>query len=153
MAKGKTIPKAKQLAVWTRDNWTCRYCGDAVFFVPTLKLLNNLSQGHGYYHPNGKADMMLSLFQWKWASVDHIEPRSKGGSDSEDNYATACWNCNLKWGNKTFKDGKPQPNKINENVKTVKWDGFSSLYLTLSPTEDEWVKLLKKNRNYLTPNI
>ena len=26
--------------------------------------------------------------------VDHVHPRSKGGSDSEDNLVTACFDCN-----------------------------------------------------------
>lgn len=68
----------------------------------------------------------------------------KGGTDSEDNYVTACWNCNLRWRNKTLKEGKPIPEKTNENAKQVNWDGFSSLYLRLNSKDDEWTKLLKR---------
>ena len=141
--KRKSIPKDIQLRVWKRDNWTCKYCGEPVFFAPTLKLLDELSPGHGLYHPHGKADEILTLFQWRWASVDHMEPWSKGGEDLEDNYVTACWECNLKFREKTWREDKPKPTKFNKNTKDVNWDGLSSLYIKLNPTEDHWVKLLK----------
>jgi 5-methylcytosine-specific restriction endonuclease McrA len=140
--KRTNIPKQIQLKVWNRDNWTCRYCGKPVFFAPALKLLDKKSPNHGYYHPNGKEENMLPLFQRGWASVDHVEPKSKGGEDSMDNYVTACWGCNLKWGQKTHSEGKHKPNELNKSK--VDWDGFSSLYLRLSDHEDVWTKLLKK---------
>ena len=34
-------------------------------------------------------------------TVDHIIPKSRGGTDSWDNLITACKNCNNKKGNKT----------------------------------------------------
>ena len=126
--KRQTIPKRVQLQVWKRDNWSCRYCGTPVFFTPTLKLLNRLSPNHGYYHPNGKAGKLLPLFQWGWASVDHVKPHAKGGADSEHNYVTACWKCNLRWRDKTHADGKPRPRQVNRQLANIRWDGLSSLY-------------------------
>ena len=63
--KRESITKADQLHVFDRDNWTCKYCGVPVFFSPTLKLLENLSPGHGYYHQHGKRGEMLRLFQMR----------------------------------------------------------------------------------------
>ena len=144
MAAGrKTIPLETQLRVWYRDGWTCRYCGDPVFFGPSLKLLNISSPEHGYYHPHGKGDKILSLFQKKWASVDHVIPLSVGGNNSEENYVTACWECNLKWREKTIENGKPVPNKINKNASHVNWDGMASLYVVLDKKEDKVTKILK----------
>lgn len=137
------VTKKLQLKIWVRDNWTCRYCGDSVFFSPTLKLLSELSPNHGYYHPNGKADKMLSLFQWRWASVDHVNPASKGGVNSEENYVTACWKCNLTLNDLSLEQGKPKPVKSNENAIRVNWDGFSSLYPKLCKKKDEWCRLLE----------
>ena len=138
----KIIPKNIQLEVWFRDNWTCKYCSEPVFFAPTLKLLDKLSPKHGYYHPNGKTDKILSLFQWRWSSVDHVEPWSKGGQDNIDNYVTACWGCNLKLKDKSRNQGKPKPSMLNENAQIVNWDGLSSVYLKLAQKNDEWTKLL-----------
>ena len=135
----KTIPKAIQLKIWNRDHWTCRYCGEAIFFSPTLKLLNTISPGHGYYHKNGKSNAMIDIFQWKWASVDHVHPHAKGGLDSEENYVSACWQCNL-----SYRDGldKLQPTAMNTSAVETNWDGLSSLYLELQTEIDEWVALL-----------
>ncbi len=136
------IPKKLQLKILNRDNWTCRYCDDSVFFSPTLKLLNELSPNHGYYHPNGKTDKMLSLFQWRWASVDHIVPVTKGGTNEEANLVTACWRCNLNLNDKSTDKGKPQPNQLNKSAIEVNWDGLSSLYPLLRKQPDDWCKLI-----------
>ena len=102
------ISKEIQYKVFCRDNWHCRYCSDSVFFSPILKILETISPGHGYYHPNGKSDEMIPLFANKFASVDHITPVTKGGENNLDNYVTSCWECNLKFGNKIHEEGKPQ---------------------------------------------
>ncbi|MBU1197034.1 HNH endonuclease [Candidatus Micrarchaeota archaeon] len=141
----KNIPKSLQLKIWARDGWSCRYCGEAVFFAPTLKLLNELSPGHGYYHPNGKTGSMLPLFQMRWASVDHVTPFSKGGEDNEQNYVTACWGCNLKYRERTHEQGKPSPIEINMNAKKLGWDGLSSIYLKLSKKRDAWTALFNND--------
>ena len=141
-AKRISISKADQLHVFNRDNWTCKYCGDPVFFAPTLKLLENKSPGHGYYQGHGKDGEMLELFRTKWASVDHINPVTKGGKNSFDNYATACMDCNLILNNKV--ENKPKPDKINQDNIGTNWDGLFSLYDELSSENDEWVRLISK---------
>ena len=142
----KNIHKKMQFKVWQRDFWSCRYCGEVVFFSPTLKLLDKLSPGHGYYHPNGKTNKILGLFQWKWASIDHINPVTKGGLNDEDNYVTSCWQCNLKFGNKNLNQGKSKPIEININSKLVNWDGLSSLYIKLVNKDDEWARIIKNSK-------
>ena len=134
------ITKKEQLQVFKRDNWTCKYCGDPVFFAPTLKLLEEISPGQGYYHPRGKSGEMLELFRTKWASVDHINPVTKGGQNELDNYATACWDCNVSLNDKV--ENKPPPDKINQDNIKSNWDGLLSLYPKLAKTQDSWVKLI-----------
>jgi hypothetical protein len=134
------ISKQDYLTVFKRDVWTCRYCGDAVFFTPVLKLLNELNPGHGYFHPNGKTGAVLDIFQWKWATVDHIIPVSHGGENILDNFVTACWKCNL-----TYRDieiGKARPGLMSIVNRDMSWDGFSGLYTKISPRKDGWYKLL-----------
>ena len=136
----ESIDKTIQYEIFCRDNWHCRYCNDAVIFTPLLKILDNISPNRGYYHPNGKSDKMLSLFANKFASVDHIVPVTKGGKNEVDNFVTSCWECNLKFGNKTHKEGKPKPQNKNSNV--TNWDGFSSLYPKLINKSDSWCKII-----------
>ena len=142
--KRESISKETQYQVFCRDKWHCRYCNDAVFFSPILKVLESISPGHGYYHPNGKSDEMLALFANKFASVDHVNPVTKGGKNTLDNYVTSCWECNLKFGNKTHSDGKPVPKEINIAI-TLRWDGLSSLYTKLCKKNDSWTKLIEAN--------
>ena len=65
--KRTSIPKADQLHVWNRDNWTCKYCEDPVFFAPTLKLLEEKSPGHGYYQGHGKDGEIIDA-----GNFDHL---------------------------------------------------------------------------------
>jgi len=85
---------------------------------------------------------MLELFRTKWASVDHINPVTKGGQNELDNYATACWECNLTM-NDTAVENKPSHNKTNQDNIESNWDGFLSLYPKLASENDSWVKSIK----------
>ena len=60
-----------------------------------------------------------------------------------DNYVTSCWECNLKFGNKTHEEGKPQPNPISSS--DVKWDGLSSLYPKLLDKDDKWSDIINNS--------
>jgi len=120
----KNIPKKIQLEVWNRDNWHCRYCGKPIFYTPALKLFDKLNPDHFYFHSNGKIGKMLPLFIWSWASIDHIDPFSKGGPDTIKNFVSACWECNLKYNDKSIEEGKPVPKEIIQSP----WDGFYGLY-------------------------
>ena len=143
--KRTSIPKADQLHVFNRDNWTCKYCGDPVFFSPTLKLLEDKSPGHGYYHGHGKTGEMLELFRTKFASVDHIIPVTKGGQNDIENYATACWDCSLTLNDAV--ENKPKPDKINQDNIDTNCDGLVSLYLKLAPENDDWVRLIGEDKS------
>ncbi len=134
------ISKLHYITVFRRDAWTCRYCNEAVFFTPVLKLLDALNPGHGYYHPNGKTGAVLYDFQWKWATVDHIVPVTHGGQNMLDNYVTACWKCNLTLNDKL--EGKDKTKELHTINQNMGWDGFSGLYLKLGPV-DAWHKLIR----------
>ncbi len=135
----QSISKQHSITVFKRDAWTCRYCNSAVFFTPTLKLLDSLNPGHGYYHPNGKTGAVLDIFQWKWATIDHVIPVSRGGQNNLTNYVTACWKCNLTLNDKL--EDKDKTQLLNSINKSMGWDGFSGLYLKLG-RKDAWYKLL-----------
>lgn len=141
----KNIPKKDQLLIWMRDNWHCRYCSAPVFFPPFLKLLNKINPNHLYYHPNGKEGEILELFQWGWATIDHINPVTLGGKNIFSNYVTSCWKCNLMYKNKPVGIGKPEPHSRIES----KWDGFCGAYLhvlkLMGKKRDEWAKILENS--------
>jgi 5-methylcytosine-specific restriction endonuclease McrA len=71
--KGCWIRKEKRLAIYIRDNFKCVYCG---------KDLRNVSAND--------------------ITLDHLVPKSYGGSNSEINLITACKSCNCGRGNKAY---------------------------------------------------
>lgn len=66
-------------AVYRRDGWKCAYCGR---FMPP----HPCSGTHGAI------------------SVDHKQPRSRGGTDDLDNLVTACKHCNTQKRDKTAEE-------------------------------------------------
>lgn len=63
------IPRSRRFDLYERDDWTCQICGDPVPLVTT------------YLHPLG-------------ASLDHVIPRSRGGSHAAENLRMAHMLCN-----------------------------------------------------------
>ncbi len=63
-----------------------------------------------------KCWMCACLLTRGTASVDHLQPKSKGGKDRADNYRLACKSCNAARGNKVIPkrlrlelQGRPKP--------------------------------------------
>ena len=136
-----SLPKPLQLRVFYRDSWHCRYCHHALFFSPTLKLLDQAAPGHSYYHVNGKTGHMLPLFQWRFASVDHIVPVDAGGTNEIENLVAACWRCNLDKSNDA--SGGTQARLIPSELRDLNWDGFASVYMQLPESDPAWVAALR----------
>ena len=135
------IPKRLQFSVFCRDHWHCRYCLEAVFFNPTLELLEQLSPGHGYYHPHSKADARLALFRQRFASADHIVPVSYEGPTIAENLVTACWECNL---DKSARD--PINFEIQDvpvSLASLRWDGLASVYPKLPGAKAAWANIIR----------
>src|SRR5688572_14990154 len=141
----KSIPKPVQLAVWYRDNWHCQYCGAAIFFSPTLKLLETLSPGHGYYDQHGKRGSMLTPLEDRCACCDHVNPVAKGGEPSLENLVAACFSCNRK-----KSSGELIKRAIDRTEIATRpggWDGFASLYPKLPGADPEWSRLIEVEQN------
>lgn len=64
------VPRERKLEVWRRDKYRCRYCRTSVC--------------------NPSDDLPRD----RWATVDHIRPRSQGGKNTLKNLVTACQRCN-----------------------------------------------------------
>ena len=134
------IPKLLQFSVFFRDHWHCRYCLEAVFFNPTLQLLENLSPGHGYYHPHSKTDARLALFRRRFASADHVVPVLDGGPTVAENLVTACWECNL---DKRARDPDDfEILDVPDSLASLRWDGLASIYPELPEAKAAWVNVI-----------
>jgi hypothetical protein len=75
--RGLVTGRAKREAVFARDNWHCTDCGR--------------SAGEAYVNSRGRAAVT-------GLEVDHIIPRSAGGTSDLDNLQTLCSSCNGRKG-------------------------------------------------------
>jgi len=136
----KSIAKVVELRVFRRAGWHCTYCGCPLLFGPTLKLFEQLSPGHGYYHRNGKRGVMLAEFDNSWASCDHIVPHSLGGLDDELNLVASCWACNRRRSNR---EAQP-PCTVERFPRPQTWDGLASLYPKLPNADPAWCRAIEQ---------
>ena len=91
---------------------------------------NILKRDHGICQYCGKNDRPMT--------VDHIVPRSHGGSDTWENLVCACSDCNNEKGNRTLHEAGM------ELIKKPKKPSFSSLLFSHKiPVESSWGTYLK----------
>jgi len=74
----KWIRDEKRAAIYHRDGWACAYCG------------------RGLVGPHRVSGSGLTL--------DHLIPRSQGGSNHETNLVTACGTCNSSRQDKPWRE-------------------------------------------------
>jgi 5-methylcytosine-specific restriction endonuclease McrA len=86
-------------AVYARDRYHCRYCGERVILTAVLRLVARLYPDQFPYHRNWKADATHPAFIARSATLDHVHPIALGGDPlAVDNLVTACWGCNRRKG-------------------------------------------------------
>ena len=76
------VSGARRRRVFRRDNYRCQKCG-------LVGWPSRCTSG-SYVHPTAIDGVYLS--------IDHITPRSKGGSHDEENLRTLCTTCNTRKG-------------------------------------------------------
>lgn len=77
VSKNRIRSKTKKKIVFNRDNWKCVYCGKRLFL-------------------NGKNSLQ--------PTIDHVVPRSQGGTHDISNLLTSCKKCNHKKSDKSFEE-------------------------------------------------
>lgn len=53
---------------------------------------------------------------WIAATIDHILPRERGGSDDDANLASACWTCNSRKGAQTLAEWASRPTSLSASL-------------------------------------
>lgn len=160
------IPKSRQVQVFQRDRWLCRWCWRPVIFAPAMKCLEQWLRARGtagpleYFHVNWRRDA-APLLDELGACIDHVEAHSKGGSSQIENLATICARCNARKGARTADDHLKRypPKKVkSKHGEPAHWDGLSTLFVALasenagalSTTDRSWITALRAT--FSTPN-
>lgn len=126
-SKRTSVPAAAQMAVYRRDNFTCRYCGRQTLFTPVVRLLSAMCPSVLPYHPHWKRSECHDIYWVYTVSLEHVIPVAAGGSNEPDNIATACYSCNDR---KNSWSAEQLGWKLRAPVAGG-WDGLSSSYPAL----------------------
>jgi hypothetical protein len=93
------------IRVGDRDGWVCGICRDparpvhrplgAVIIVASDLILEDVPAGAQAGEPREDADLATRRYDPLAASIDHILPRSRGGTDDDGNLQITHLRCNL----------------------------------------------------------
>lgn len=79
-----------------RDGYACRYCGhplaDPATAIGVMPVPGDNEDGLAYRAAPG----------FRWPQIDHVVPRSRGGSNALANLVLACGPCNVAKGTMTL---------------------------------------------------
>jgi len=155
----KPIPKLVQVQVFEKDRWLCRWCLRPVVFPPAMRLLQHFvsAAGHkrplAFHHPNWRRDLS-PLLDELGASVDHVHPHARGGTNDPENLATICAKCNVRKGSLPADEHLRRYKRVpvkGKHGEPQRWDGLASVFVTLldanpslaTASEKAWANALK----------
>ena len=123
----KPPSKVELIKIFRRDSFLCRHCGRRTVFLPILRALSEAFPEAFPYHPSWKRGVAHPYFLVLAATHDHLVPLARGGTDSVENFVTACYQCQdtkKDWLLEELLWEAPPP-------KQVEWDGLSGAYLPM----------------------
>lgn len=128
------MPSAScERAIYARDGWRCRYCGTRVIERAMRTKLNRLMPETARWGARN-ADKHSALAALS-ASLDHVTPHSRGGSNEESNLMTACNACQFGRGQWTLEEvGFLDPREFPPVCDS--WDGLTRLDRVMAPAKD-----------------
>jgi 5-methylcytosine-specific restriction endonuclease McrA len=124
---------SSERAIYVRDGWRCRYCGTRVIDRSMRARLHRCLPDVARWGARN-ADKHTALAALS-ASLDHIVPHSRGGTNDEPNLVTACNACQFGRGQWTleevgFFDPRVFPPVLDE------WDGLTRLSRLAATSND-----------------
>jgi hypothetical protein len=74
--------------VFVRDGFLDRYTAERLIFPPVLRVVSATLPADFPYHPNWQTDITHPAYWEMGATIDHVIPVTRGGSDDETNWVT-----------------------------------------------------------------
>lgn len=129
---------AFQRQIHQRDGWRCRYCGCRVISKDARKILIDFFPSEARWGTSNLAKhCALGALS---ACVDHVLPRSHGGTNDERNLVTACTPCNFgKWNWTLDEINFSDPRQRSPQIDT--WDGLMCIVISSlkKPKGARWI--------------
>lgn len=112
--------------MFVRDGFIDRYTGTRVVFPPVFRLLSLVMPHDFPCHPAWKTDLTHPAYWELGATIDHLVPVTRGGSDDESNWMTASMASNSAKMNWTLEELGWQ---LHPPGSREKWDGLLGWFL------------------------
>jgi 5-methylcytosine-specific restriction endonuclease McrA len=113
---------ATEMEVFRRDGWHCRFCGIQVVATDARKVLCHAFPDETHW-ASSSFERCHSALRAMTASLDHVVPHSRGGTNQVDNLVTACYSCQFGRGNFTLAEVELADPRERPPVVTT-WDGL-----------------------------
>jgi 5-methylcytosine-specific restriction endonuclease McrA len=124
--------KAVADSIFARDGWRCRFCGVRVVLPAARKALSAAVPDAVCWE--GPAVALHAAFGYVSATLDHIVPHSRGGTNESDNLVTTCWPCNFGRGGYLLEQMGLTDPRSRRPVRDA-WDGLGRLLNRPAPVQ------------------
>jgi 5-methylcytosine-specific restriction endonuclease McrA len=114
-----------EYAIYERDSWHCRFCGSRVI---DRKARNVFAKQFGIESRwTSKEFQRHATLHAMAASLDHVVPHARGGTNETDNLITACYCCQFGRGNLTLEEAELSEPHERPPISDPSWDGLSRI--------------------------
>lgn len=164
------LSRVRNIETWVKR--LCKLCPVTAISYENVKFdtqklrnpeISGIEYQHGTLQGYEVKEYLLEKFNWRCVycgatgvplEVEHVIPKSRGGTDRVDNLVIACHGCNQKKGNKTAEEfGYPEIQKLVKAplrdcalVNATRWRIYEVLKNTGLPVECGSGALTKMNR-------
>lgn len=117
---------ALAIQVFVRDGFIDRYSGSRLVFPPVLRVLSLVMPDEFPYHPNWKTDVTHRAYWEIGATIDHLVPVARGGTNSKANLVTtsmALSSAKMNWSLEELGW------KLHSPGSSADWDGLLHWFL------------------------
>ena len=117
----------QSMKIFLRDGFIDRYTGQRLVFPGTLRLLSQLLPDEFPFHSNWKMTECHYMY-WKYfPTIDHIDPRTRGGGVNDNNLITTSMLRNSAKSNWTLEE---LAWRIYPPGNVADWDGLTKWFLS-----------------------